>query len=195
MAAAGNGRVWSLRVRLAHWGLAAAVAVAWLTDHGPPWLHDSAGYAALALVVLRLLTGLFGPPADRFARFLAGPRATLSYAGQVFAGKEPRFLGHNPLGGWMIVALLAVTAGAGVTGWLYTTNQFWGVRWVAILHSSLADVLLFLVGFHIAGVVFTSVRQGENLVAAMLHGRKPPTTRRHPESPADAYSVAATRRS
>ena len=186
MAAAENGRVWSLRIRAAHWGLAAAVAVAWFTDHGPPWLHDGAGYAALSLVFLRLTTGLLGPGADRFGRFVAGPWATLSYAGKVLAGKEPRFLGHNPLGGWMIVALLAVTAGAGGTGWLYTTDRFWGVQWVAILHSSLADILLLLIVLHIAGVAFTSVRQGENLVAAMIHGRKPRTTRRHPDPAADA---------
>ena len=86
----------------------------------------------------------------------------------------------------MIVALLAVTAGAGFTGWLYTTKRFWGVQWVAILHSPLADILLFLIVFHIAGVAFTSVRQGENLVSAMVHGRKPRTTLRHPEPPADA---------
>ena len=186
MAAAENGRVWSLRIRLAHWSLAAAVTVAWITDHGPPWVHDTAGYTALALVCLRLLTGLLGSKADRFDRFVAGPRETLSYAGKTLAGKEPRFLGHNPLGGWMIVALLAVTAGAGITGWLYTTDRFWGVQWVANLHSSLADILLLLIVLHIAGVAFTSLRQGENLVAAMIHGRKPRTTRRHPEPAADA---------
>lgn len=181
----GRVRVWSLPARLFHWSIAIAVGIAWITHHGPPWLHDAAGYAALVLVFLRLVAGIFGPERHRFAAFIAGPRATLAYSGRIVAGREPRFLGHNPLGGWMIVALLAVTAGAGFTGWLYTTKQFWGVQWVAILHSSLADILLFLIVFHIAGVAFTSVRQGENLVSAMVHGRKLRTTRRHPEPPAD----------
>ncbi len=178
--------VWGLPTRLVHWGLAIAVGIAWITHHGPPWLHDGAGYAALALVLLRLIGGAVGGARERFAGFVAGPRATLSYAGRIVAGAEPRFLGHNPLGGWMIVVLLAVTAGAGLTGWLFTTDRYWGVQWVAILHSVLADLLLALIALHVAGVAFTSIRQGENLVSAMLHGRKPRTTSRHPEPPADA---------
>ena len=183
---AGRVRVWSLTVRLVHWSLAIAVGIAWITHHGPSWLHDTTGYAALFLVVLRVVMGISGSRTGRFASFVAGPRKTLAYAGRIVAGKEPRFLGHNPLGGWMIVTLLAVTAGAGFTGWLFTTKQFWGVQWVWTLHSVLADILLLLILLHVAGVVFTSLRQGENLVSAMLHGRKPQTTRRHPEPPADA---------
>ena len=182
----GRVRVWSLPVRLVHWSIAIAVGLAWITDHGPPWLHDTAGYAVLGLVFLRLVSGLFGPQRHRFVQFLASPRATLAYAGKIVAGGEPRFLGHNPLGGWMIVVLLATAAGAGITGWLYTTDRFWGVQWVAILHSSLADILLLLVALHVAGVAFTSFRQGENLVSAMVHGRKPRRTNRHPEPPEDA---------
>ena len=81
----------------------------------------------------------------------------------------------------MIVALLAVTAGASLTGWLFSTDRFWGAQWLALLHSVLADILLFLILLHVAGVIFTSLRQAENLVSSMLHGRKPAATRRHPE--------------
>jgi cytochrome b len=69
----------------------------------------------------------------------------------------------------------------GLTGWLYTTNQLWGVAWVENLHSGLSNLLLILIGLHISGVLFTSWRQGENLVASMIHGRKPLVTKRHPE--------------
>ena len=179
-------RVWSIPIRLAHWALAIYVGVAWITRHGPPWLHDYAGYAALALVSLRVFSGFVGPRNDRFVKFLAGPLATLSYARKLVSGREPRFLGHNPLGGWMIVALLTVTAGTGFSGWLFTTSAFWGVQWVAILHSALADILLLLIVLHILGVVVTSILQGENLVAAMVHGWKPMRTRRHPEPPTDS---------
>lgn len=177
--------IWGLPVRLLHWGLVMLVAVAWLTGEGAPKLHDAAGYGALALIGVRLVVGFVGPPAGRFGRFLAGWRATLAYARQIMARRERRFLGHNPLGAWMIVSLLSVTTGASLTGWLYTTDKFWGVAWMERLHAGLADVLLILIFLHVAGVLFTSYRQGENLVAAMLHGRKPRTTLRHPEDAVD----------
>lgn len=177
--------VWGLSIRLVHWGLAISVGVAWVTHHGPAWLHDASGYAALALACARVCTGILGPKKDRFDRFVTGFRSTLSYAAKIAAGREQRFLGHNPLGGWMILALLSVTAATGLTGWLFTTDAYWGVRWLAVLHSVLADILLLLIALHVAGVAFTSFRQGENLVLAMVHGRKPVTTRRHPERPAD----------
>lgn len=178
-------RVWDLPVRIVHWGLVVGVATAWFTGHGPPWLHDGTGYAVLALVSLRFIRGVFGPRADRFTRFVPGAGETLAYARKVRRGQEPRFLGHNPLGGWMIVALLMAAFGAGVSGWLYTTDRFWGVEWVEDLHESLANLLVILIVIHVAGVVFTSLRQGENLVAAMVHGRKPRTTSVHPEEPID----------
>ncbi len=179
-------KVWSLPVRLAHWALGISVGVAWITRHGPAWLHDAAGYVALALVCVRVLSGFWGQRKNRFVGFLTSPRRTLSYAQGILAGREPRFLGHNPLGEWMIVALLTVTAGTAFTGWLFSTTMFWGVPWVVILHSVLADLLLLLIVLHIIGVVFTSVRQGENLASAMVHGWKPLSTRRHPEPPADS---------
>ena len=139
------------------------------------------GYAALALVLLRLFHGLLGPTKARFIRFVAGPRQTLSYISKLMQGREPRYLVHNPLGSWMVVALLTAIFATGITGWLFTTDRFWGVEWMLNLHAWLADILLALITIHIAGVVFMSVRHGENLAVAMVHGRKPLTTRRHPE--------------
>ena len=81
-------------------------------------------------------------------------------------------MGHNPLGGWMVLALLADAIATGLTGWLYTTDRFWGVAWLETLHGALGEALLPLLLLHVAGVIFTSRRQGDNLVAAMLHGRK-----------------------
>ena len=76
------------------------------------------------------------------------------------------------LGGWMIVFLIATIALTGFTGWLYTTDKYWGVKWVGELHEGLASTLLALIALHIAGVVFASRRHHENLAAAMLHGNK-----------------------
>ena len=164
--------VWDTAVRVLHWFLVFSVTVAWLTDDGPGWLHDAAGYAALFVVALRVLWGLVGPATARFRSFLRPPGATLAYAKAVRDRTEPRHLGHNPLGGWMIVALLLTVAATGLSGWLYTTDAFWGVAWVEAVHETFANLLLGLIALHIAGVVFTSFRQRENLVAAMIHGRK-----------------------
>jgi cytochrome b len=72
----------------------------------------------------------------------------------------------------MVVALLTDAVATGFTGWLYTTDRFWGVEWVEELHGALGEALLPLLFLHIAGAVFTSYRHRENLIAAMLHGRK-----------------------
>lgn len=164
--------VWDPAVRVLHWALVATVAAAWLTRHGGGAWHEWLGYASLALLALRLAWGFVGPPRARFASFVMGPAATLTYARSVFARREPRFVGHNPLGAWMIVALIATIAAVDLTGSLYTTDRFWGVAWVEDLHASLSNVLLALVALHVAGVAFSSWRHGDNLVAAMIHGRK-----------------------
>ncbi len=74
----------------------------------------------------------------------------------------------------MIVLLLIVIALVGLSGWLYTTDRYWGVEWVGELHGALADALLVLIALHMGGVALASYRYRENLVAAMLHGRKRP---------------------
>lgn len=164
-------RVWDPLVRIGHWVLVASVIVAWFTRHGGA-VHEWAGYVVIAVVAVRIVWGFAGPGHARFARFVRPPAATLRYAALVARGREPRHLGHNPLGGWMIVALLGTALLASASGWLYTTDRFWGVEWVEELHEGLANLLFVLAGVHVAGVVVESLRQRENLVAAMVHGRK-----------------------
>jgi cytochrome b len=163
--------VWDPVVRIGHWLLVSSVAGAWLT-RGPGDWHVRIGYVALAVVAVRLVWGWIGPARARFREFVSSPAVTLLYARQVLAGTERRHLGHNPLGGWMIVALLLDVALVGVTGWMFTTDRYWGVQWVERLHELLADALLVLVALHVSGVLYASWRHRENLVAAMIHGRK-----------------------
>jgi len=153
-------RVWDALVRVAHWTLVACIAAAWFTRGA---LHDAVGYTALVVLAVRYA---------RFRQFVAGPAVTLAYARMVAARTEPRYLGHNPLGGWMIVALLATVALTAGSGWLSSTDRFWGVAWLQDAHGALADALLVLIGLHLAGVLYTSLRHRENLVRAMLTGRK-----------------------
>ncbi len=165
-------RVWDRAVRTLHWVLVGAVALSALGLVALFGVHRPAGYVALAVVALRVAWGGFGAGYARFAQFVRGPRATLRYALALARHREPRYLGHNPLGGWMVVALMACIAGLALSGWLYTTDAFWGDASVEAVHRALAWALLGLVVAHLAGVLFTSLRQRENLVKAMLDGRK-----------------------
>ena len=164
-------KVWDALVRVAHWTLVACVAAAWFTHQR---LHEWIGYTALAVVALRFLWGWIGSRHARFTSFVLSPEKTLRYVGALIHGTEPRYLGHNPLGGWMIVALLSGVAIVGATGWLAVTDRYWGVGWVRDLHELCADGLLALVALHVAGVVQAGLRHRENLVRAMLTGTKPP---------------------
>lgn len=164
--------VWDAAVRILHWTLVLSVATAWLTRHSPGGWHEWIGYAALAVVAMRIAWGFVGSRRARFADFIRSAPATAAYARDVLAAREARFVGHNPLGGWMALALLAMVVLVGFTGWLYTTDRFWGVDWVEETHETLSNILFLFVALHIAGVVFTSIRHRENLVGAMLHGRK-----------------------
>jgi cytochrome b len=171
--------VWGRTVRILHWSLVLTVAAAWLTRHSRGSWHEWLGYATLAIVVARTIWGFAASGYTRFADFVRPASVTAAYARTVFAGREARFLGHNPLGGWMVVALLATVTAVGATGWMYSLDMFWGLAWVEWLHRTLAWTLVALIALHLAGVAFTSWRHRENLVAAMLSGRK------RPEEPGD----------
>ncbi len=174
--ATGTVRVWDRVVRATHWALAGTLALSALSLLG--WgsgLHQAAGWVALAIVGLRLLWPLLGSRGAQHARlrsFVRGPRATRAYAQALLKHREPRHLGHNPLGGWMILALWLTVAALAFSGWLYTSDAFFGDETVEAAHEALAWVLLGLVLLHWAGVAITSRRQRENLVAAMVTGRK-----------------------
>ncbi len=165
-------KVWDPFVRLFHWGLAASFVIAWITAEEWDSLHHWAGYAAGALIALRLIWGLIGTRYARFTQFIKSPRATLKYCGHILRGAEPRYLGHNPAGAAMIIALILAMAGCILTGWMYTTTMFWGSEWVEEIHEALANGLLFLVLLHVGGVLLASLRHHENLVRAMITGRK-----------------------
>ena len=164
--------VWSAAVRAGHWALAACVlACLWLYEGGS-W-HERLGYAALALALWRVVLGLTTSTLHlRFTAFVNGPAVTLSYLRALTARREPRHLGHNPLGGWMIVALLACAMLAAGSGALYNTDRFWGDELVYTVHRVAGWAFVVLVPLHVLGVIVTSLLQRENLVLAMLTGRK-----------------------
>lgn len=165
-------KIWDPLVRLFHWSLVLAFFSAqFFTSEGDP-PHEIAGYIALGLVVTRIVWGFIGTAHARFADFVPSPQRFFAYFGDMLSQREARYLGHNPLGGAMIVALLFMIVATSVTGWMLTTDMFWGAASVEQLHQYLAWGTLALVGFHVGGVVHASVRHRENLVIAMITGRK-----------------------
>lgn len=165
-------RVWDPLVRLFHWSLVLSFAVAWLSANFAENLHMWVGYAAGGLIMLRIVWGFIGTPYARFSHFVRSPSDVFQYLKAVASGSEARHIGHNPAGGAMIVALILGMGATVFTGWLLTTDMFWGVSWMQHLHNWSAHGLVLLVGLHIGGVVLASYRHRENLVAAMIVGTK-----------------------
>jgi len=165
-------KVWDPFVRIFHWSLAGLFVLAYATGDEVEQVHIAAGYAIAALLALRIAWGFVGPRHARFGNFVKSPRAVLTYLRDVALLRAPRYLGHNPAGGAMIVALLAMLAGTCVTGWMMTTDAYWGAEWVEDVHEALANVTLALVVLHVIGVLVASFEHRENLVTAMITGRK-----------------------
>jgi cytochrome b len=184
----GETHVWDIFVRVFHWALALSIGVAALTGFvlGAVWirLHIAAAVLALALVVARLVWGFLGPTFARFSNFVElRPSKLLHHVGELRANSAPRYVGHNPLGGVMVVALIATIlalglTGTGALGGLLKTGPFvdelpyqFG-KISNLVHYGLSFFLLLLVVLHVGGVVFESLRTDENLARVMLTGRK-----------------------
>lgn len=180
-------RVWDPFQRLFHWSLVVAVVVAAVTGFllGSTWLtfHIWAGTAMAALVVARIVWGLFGGTYARFSSFVTGPRRVFAHLRGAFTGTEGRHLGHNPAGAWMILALLvsalalALTGAVALGGMLKigpfaSLATFADGRDARELHELLAWALLALVGLHVAGAIGEGLRTRDNLVRAMVTGTK-----------------------
>lgn len=170
-AATATTRVWDPAIRVFHWSLAAAFAAAWATAEEATGLHQVLGYGILALIGARLIWGAVGPPHARFASFVRGPGAVAAYLSDLVHGRARRYLGHNPAGAAMILALLGGLLTVAVTGWAMTVPGVGG-EGVEELHEAAATFMLVLVTGHVLGVVASSLLHRENLVLAMLTGRK-----------------------
>jgi len=135
-------------------------------------LHEGAGYVVLALLAIRLVWGVIGTRYARFADFVRSPGTVTRYLIDILGGHPRRYLGHNPAGGAMVLALIGMCALAAGSGWLMTTDAFWGTKWVEALHEISANATLAFIALHVLGVLLTSWQHKENLVGAMITGRK-----------------------
>jgi cytochrome b len=165
-------RVWDRFVRVFHWCLVASFFTAYFSTTNIQTVHKYAGYVALGLVAARVIWGFIGSQHARFAGFVPSPRGLWNYLRALVRGREGRHLGHNPAGAVMILLLLAMVAGIGTTGWMLTTDAFWGSEPIETVHVLLTDVMLVAVAIHVTANVFMSIRHRENLVVSMVTGYK-----------------------
>lgn len=203
-------QVWDILIRLFHWCLVIAFCVAYLTSEEENDWHIVSGYLVLGLISFRVLWGFWGSHYARFSEFVCSPASVVQYVKRLRAGNAPHYLGHNPLGGWMVLALLltlfvvtlsglkvyALEEGKGPFAMISSNNatpiamaqaqdqdeddddkdnedrneaaeEFWEE-----IHEIASNFMLLLIALHVAGVVLASRAHKENLVKAMLTGKK-----------------------
>jgi cytochrome b len=179
-------RVWDPLVRIFHWSLATAFLIAYITEDDFMTLHEYSGYLILGLIGFRIVWGLIGTQYARFSDFVKPPKAVIQYLKDIASFKANRYIGHNPAGGAMVIALLLSLLLTGITGMLYFgLEDQQGLlashvaNWPSYLndpleeiHEFFANLTLLLVILHIAGVLLASVQHGENLIRSMLNGNK-----------------------
>jgi cytochrome b len=169
-------RVWDLPTRVFHWSLASCFIGAYITGDDDRWalVHVTCGYTLLGLIVFRLIWGLVGTRYARFSEFVPRPASVLRYISDLIHGRPAHFVGHNPVGALAILALLSLGLVNAVSGWM-VYDEVEG-EWPEALHEGASFLMLAIVFVHVAGVLTTSRLHGENLVRAMIDGRKKAST-------------------
>lgn len=176
--------VWDIPTRLFHWTIVVLVFVSWLSaDQGYMRVHLWSGLSLLALLLFRLIWGLFGSTTARFSSFVRPLPQVIGYLKGLAGGKSLLYAGHNPAGGLMVIVLLAVLLAQAVTG-LFATD---GVKFTAPLsywlpeevsvhvtgwHGMIFNLILLLIWCHVVAVGFYLWVKGDNLIRPMLTGRK-----------------------
>ena len=178
-------KVWDPIVRIGHWTLVIAFFTAYFTEDNFLTLHVWAGYIIGAVVCFRLIWGFVGSRHARFSDFVRSPVAAFKYVVGLFRNQSKRYVGHNPAGGIMILLLLILLLGTVFSGVvLYGMEEGAGplAAWVSAyadsedtweeIHEVLSNLTLLLVVIHVAGVLLSGRAHNENLIKAMLTGRK-----------------------
>ncbi len=176
-------RVWDPLVRVFHWTLVLSFAIAWVSADEFDTLHFWAGYTIAALVAFRVVWGVIGTRHARFTDFIYRFSTIKSYLIDLAALRPKHYVGHNPAGGLMVVILLlslglltftgmASVAIDGIGPLAGTWVESISGHWMEDVHEAVANLVLAFVLFHIAGVLVSSLVHGENLVRAMINGKK-----------------------
>ncbi len=179
-------KVWDVLVRIFHWSLVLSFAIAYLSEDDYQDLHIYTGYTIIGLVVFRLIWGVIGSQYAKFKNFVVKPSETLDYLKDIKNQKSKRYIGHNPAGAMMVLALIFSLIMTTIFGlMIYGAEEFSGplagvmtnisdstAHDIEEIHEFFANFTLFLIVIHIIGVVFTSHQHKENLVLSMINGRK-----------------------
>ena len=179
-------QVWDIPTRIFHWILVGLVIFSFITGKiglTAMRYHEWSGFAILVLVVFRLVWGFIGGQQSRFSDFIKGPAAVIRYALSLLRKDSKRHVGHNPLGGWSILAMLIsllIQVGTGLfanddiftEGPLYALVSKQTSDWLTGVHLLNQKVLLVLVLIHIAAVIFYLIAKRENLIIPMITGNK-----------------------
>lgn len=187
-------KVWDVLIRIFHWSLVGFFTLAYLTEGEDEWMtiHSYAGYSILTLLVFRLLWGVIGTHHARFSNFVTRPKAVMDYLKSLLAGKAQDYIGHNPAGALMIIILIISIAVTGFSGMaLYATDGYgplaasffatWPEGALKEVHEFFANFSVLLIVIHVAGVIVSSLLHKENLVKAMVTGKKQRPLARHNE--------------
>lgn len=164
--------VWDPLVRSSHWLTALGCILNLFVLDGSGRAHLAVGYAIAGLLLMRCIWGFAGSQHARFSDFFPWPSVLVPYVKELALGRERRYIGHNPAGAVMMLALLLVLGALSVTGWMQGLDMFWGMEWLQNLHGLFANALFGLALIHAGAAVFESWRHSENLVLSMITGRK-----------------------
>jgi cytochrome b len=168
-------RVWDPLVRLFHWSLAVAFfANYFVTEEGEGW-HRWIGYYAVAWICIRIVWGFVGKGAARWSDCWPSPGRLRAHLSALSHGRDVHRLGHSPLGALVMMLMMSLMLGLGITGYmLEETDRFWGEEWVESLHELIANGLAGLVALHLLAALVESLRLRENLPLSMITGRRRP---------------------
>ena len=164
--------VWDIPLRLWHWALAVSILAAWFTPTVYDRAHRIIGYTVLALLAFRLVWGVWGSRYSRFRMVGVRLRAAPRYLWNLRRGITGRYIGLNPAGTLMQVALLLAIAVSAITGAMSVTVTLFGIWWIEDTHAIASDAVIVLALLHVAGVLLMGILQRENLIGAMFTGRK-----------------------
>jgi len=179
-------KIWDLPTRLFHFSLIILIVLQYSSGEfnllSMRW-HFWLGYITLILIIFRILWGFFGSDTARFANFVRGPGSVLSYLRGLFSNTHPLVIGHNPLGGWSVIAMLIVIASQGVSG-LFTTDDIseygplaelvpsYIVKFMTRLHHLAPTILIGLIILHLLAILFYFFVKKDNLIIPMITGNK-----------------------
>lgn len=168
----GEVQVWDPIVRLFHWiVVAGCILDLFVLDDGKA-AHRFVGYVVAGALIVRFVWGFLGPGHARFADFAPSPATLWRYMRALLRGEEPRHVGHNPAGAVVMLTLMGLLAAVSMTGWMLTLDAYFGDKMLEELHEGIANLIFALAGLHAAAAIYESRRHQENLVWAMVTGRK-----------------------